>query len=277
MEQRVGRVARLGSAHGTIKVYQLRPPASADTVLRGQLIVERKWEKARALVGANGVRPFSVSSGDESQTSSVPSRAEQLRALLGGWTSTTADRQTTGTIPVAALAAGQAGFLAAGKIGQTSILLSCMAGRVSVSLDAQIAACQLALEGSPVPVDHSDYSSACASIQAWAEHVEASESAGAIVAMPQQRRKLLNRIDSVLQNTPPHLRPARARLVAAAREVASATHGAAVEQELAGLADSDLGEDEWLREVAGTSTTNQRAAIMHRHTFELHALLLFKA
>src|SRR5438270_13987036 len=55
MEQRVGRVARLGSLHGEVTVHALRPPRSADEVLRGESIVQRKWRLAKESVGVGAL------------------------------------------------------------------------------------------------------------------------------------------------------------------------------------------------------------------------------
>lgn len=47
MEQRVGRVARLGSRHGAVRIHVLRPPLAAATVLDTESIVRRKWIASR--------------------------------------------------------------------------------------------------------------------------------------------------------------------------------------------------------------------------------------
>lgn len=63
MEQRVGRVARLGSVHPRVYVYLIRPPATATAVLGSELLVQRKWSTAKRMVGSSANAPFECEIG----------------------------------------------------------------------------------------------------------------------------------------------------------------------------------------------------------------------
>src|SRR6185436_3435080 len=94
LEQRVGRVARLGSRHSHVAVHLLRPPPSAEKLLGGEWIVRHKWRLARSAVGTSSLSPAfdSPSAGreehDQSTAAPVPERVEQLRTILERWLAT---------------------------------------------------------------------------------------------------------------------------------------------------------------------------------------------
>lgn len=276
MEQRVGRVARMGSGHSRVRVYQLRPPASAECVLRGQALVSTKWHIARRAVGVSRFGPLPDGNDVGNLPSSVPSRAERLRAILERWTiDEPAKSRPQGHVCAAAIAVGETGFIATGYLGNWPLLLTCRGATLSIDLDAQIAACLLA-DGRAAAAESSDYDAALCVIREWAERYEASESAGAAAAPPARRKQLLNRIDATLQSAPPHLRASRASAAAAARRFASMPHGAAVERDLELLSTSLLSDDEWLRTLAALAAHPGREEPEGGAKFQLRALLLLR-
>ncbi|MDQ3673153.1 MAG: DEAD/DEAH box helicase, partial [Gemmatimonadota bacterium] len=279
LEQRVGRVARMGSSHSHVSVYQIGPPASAESVLRGQSLLRGKWDLARTLVGVSAVRPFTHDALDPA-IPSVASRVEQLRAMLTRWGRDGSTRagfpsdSETRHIAAAAVRGGEVGFIAAGTLGNAPILLSCRGDRLSTDLDAELAACLLA-EGEPVTASRADYDQACRSIRRWADRNDASESAGIGASPPSRRKRLLNRIDATLQNAPPHLRAIRAGVAAKARKVASAVHGVALEKELEKFTCSPLSDDDWLNALASLAVRPRDPRETDPPGFRLRALLLF--
>lgn len=275
LDQRVGRVARMGSAHSRVKVYQIQPPASAELVLRGQMLVHGKWDLARALVGANAVSPLSSTGELDESAVSIPTRVEQLRAILNRWAPSESPPVEPSRISAAALRASDPGFLAVGTLDNVPLLLISRAGHTSTDLDAQISAC-LRAEGDAVDADRADYEKALRGIEEWSDHNEASASAGVGVSSPARRKRLLNRIDAALQNAPPHLRAARARVAATARDVASASHGASREQELEAFTDSSMPEDDWLEAVAALAPMSKNPTKTGTARFQVRALLLFR-
>ena len=274
MEQRVGRVARMGSRHSRIKVYQLRPPRSAEQVLRGHVVIESKWELARGLIGA-GVNPVSEDLIVDQSAKSIPSRVERLRVVLSEWSAAGSSTPQDTVILAATVRAQNDGFIAAGYLGNSPVLLCRIGSDVSTELDAQTRACLLALAPS-ADADTIDYDRARGLIQEWANARQASESAGVPVATPARRSRLLNRIDAAIQTAPPHVRASRARVVARARAVASAPHGAGLEHELETLSDSPLSDDDWLHALASLGPLRKLSREAEGADFKLHALLLFK-
>jgi len=274
MEQRVGRIARMGSSHPRISVYQLRPPASAEAVLRIEALVERKWNVARTSVGVNSWLPSRNERNICEAVSSIPARADRLRTLLERWSTPDAPADSDRIVQAAAVSAGQTGFIAAGCIRNSPLLLTCRAGTLSIDLDAQADACVLA-ESPDSVAGAADFAAVCAMIERWADQSEAMESAGAAVPTPMRRKALLDRIDALVQNSPPHLRASRAPTAAIARLVAMTPHGAAVEQELAALANAPAVDDEWLGAIAALDSLPPVGQPAHCGKFQLRALLVF--
>src|SRR5438105_1923076 len=153
MEQRVGRVARLGSLHGEVTVHALRPPRSADEVLRGESIVQRKWRLAKESVGTSASRPRlegfpdSAASDSETDTESTPGKTERLRTILDSWiTIAHVDRcsrtgTTSQTLVVATVEAVEPGFVAAVSVHDAPQLLVGSSDGVSSEVDRQIDVC----------------------------------------------------------------------------------------------------------------------------------------
>jgi hypothetical protein len=92
------------------------------------------------------------------------------------------------------------------------------------------------------------------------------------------RRRLLNRIDGAIEAAPPQSRSSRVTLAAHARAGVSSPLSAAIEAELASLADSDLADDEWLEAIARIRpedhSTPRRGA---NHDLRIRALVLLCA
>ncbi len=278
MEQRVGRVARMGSLHPCVHVYFLRPPSSAAAVLRSELLVQKKWGTAKRTIGSSANAPFAlqVDTGEESSVlDSVPAKTERLRGILERWR-----RPHTTSEPldayVASVHARRSGFVAAVSVEDRPLVLSSISGCVSADLDSQIAACLLC-EGDELETDPEAYGIAINQIQSWFEHHLASASAGVADSQSRARKRLLSRIDSAIQNAPPHVRSTRSRVAARARKIATRQHGAALEAELESLAHSTLPDKEWLDAVAGLEPARPaREQVAHPATLKIHAMLMMR-
>jgi superfamily II DNA or RNA helicase len=258
MQQRVGRVARLGSRHAHVKVYQLRSPASAESVLAGEKLVNAKRDLAHTLAG----------------DASVASRGECLRRILRTWSSLPAAASETHYVLAASVTASELGFIAVGHLREMPVMLIGRETTVTTDLDAQIAAC-LRATGDDAAADGTDYERARRCIQRWVDENAASHSAGVLTLPPANRKRLLNRVDATVQNAPPHLRASRLRVAAKARMVAIAAHGTAVEQELETFAESQMPDDDWLSALASIAI-RPHAPSAPEAPFELRALLVLR-
>jgi superfamily II DNA or RNA helicase len=285
IEQRVGRVARMGSPHAAIYTYLIRPPESADDFLGTESMIASKWDVARRVVGSNAPSPLSEPEQGKgsNQPQSVSQLTESLRAILESWRYPESSEDGPNApgpdddMCVAAVESGESGFLAAVELEQELQLVVSISGDVSTNLESQIAASKL---GSGVDVEAScdDVEYAQSDIRRWAEAESASAMAGIAFSKSLNRRRFVNRIDRAIENAPPHSRSIRITVAAQARAVVASHQSAAIEAELASLADSDLSDDEWLEAIAQLQPSNHptpsRAAI---RDLRIHALLLLSA
>lgn len=279
MEQRVGRIARMGSLHPRVHVYLLSPPVSSAAVLRSELIVQEKWGKAKRAVGSSAKAPF-AREGDTAVESavleSVPTKLERLRRILESWRRPNTAVEASDAY-VASLRASRPGFVAAVSIDDNPLLLASISGCVSTDLDSLVAS-SLLCEGDEVETDPEHHEVVVSQIHTWFEQSLAAASAGVAGSRAHARKRLLGRIDSAIENAPPHLRTTRSRAAARARNIATRQHGAAIEAELGLLAHSSLPDHEWLEAVAGLESArpaNQRVAAP-TGTLTIHALLLMR-
>jgi hypothetical protein len=284
MEQRVGRVARMGSQHRRVSIHLLRPPRSAAAALDTEMIVRRKWSITRSSVGTSApdplsepdrIEPASSMAGD-SLAESTPAKTERLRSILQTWV--TSDDATRDDTVVATVSAPRSGFIAAISSDDRPQLPVELAGEVSTGLDDQIVAC-LSACGEEIPTDAADSERALRALHAWCTRERASAAAGVGASSTVRRRQITNRIDLAIQSAPPHLRSTRSVAAARARRVATTQQCAAVERDLDSLLHSDLPADDWLDAVAAleASSSEPRHTNPSTGSVRIQALLLMRA
>lgn len=305
MDQRVGRVARMGSQHKYVHVHLLRPPRSAEAILGGDVIVRRKWTVARSEVGTSRPNPLAegadlpIRRGDsgniggtfESRTSdheSPPLKTERLRSILQSWSTpgsvvhpeSPANRLTRDqddTVIVATVRSSRAGFISAVFLDGEPRLLVGVAEKVSADVDDQITVCSIA-STDDATTDLAGVERAIEAIQTWCAQQSASRAAGIGTSSAVRRKEITKRIDSAIQRVPPHLRSARAAIAARARRVATTQQCASIEMELASLLNSDLPADEWLNAIAALESTRTNPSQTARsEPPKIQALLLLRA
>ncbi|HYS68767.1 MAG TPA: helicase-related protein, partial [Gemmatimonadaceae bacterium] len=286
MEQRVGRVARLGSSHASVTVHALRPPASAVEVLRSESIVQRKWRLAKSVVGTTAPNPWLESDAsvslDDSPLESTPEKTEQLRTLLESWIT---DESTSEfepcardhTIAATLETATQTGFVAAVTVDGRAQLLAAVDDRVSTDLSDQIRVCA-ATSGIEAHTGAEAAERAVERIEGWFTRSTASAAAGLGASNALRRREITSRIDAAIEEAAPHLRTSRLIAAARARRIATTPQCAAIERELELLSKSELPPDEWL---AAVGDLDMQQATQNVTTGEepltIHAILLLRA
>ncbi|HEV7837861.1 MAG TPA: C-terminal helicase domain-containing protein, partial [Gemmatimonadaceae bacterium] len=249
LEQRTGRVARLGSPHDTVYVYMIRPPASARQYLESEQIISAKWTIANSTIG-NPTPDPSVFARRTYAGQSIPVRTERLRRVLEKWSSGELAPHR-GIEPVmASIESPAAGFVAAVRSTDKASII-CSGGKgVTADLDCIIERCSSA-DGREISTQSLAAEGAFHMIEEWISTERASEIAGmASTSELARRRSLLDKIDATVRNAAPHLRPGRTRLAVEARAAATRFLGVAAENELKSLERSALPDDQWLKSVA---------------------------
>lgn len=254
MEQRVGRVARIGSVNDQVHVHLILPPFSADNVLNGERTVERKGTIARA-------------------EESAPRTVEKLRDLLDDWRQRSRVQSDEGSLIVAAALSDENGFIAAITLDGERQLLVGDARRVSIDLESQLHMCGLPV-GGDARANRNAILDAINSINQWCASQRAASAAGLTASHALRRRELIARIDLSIESAPPHQRSARLALAARARKVGTAAQCADIERELRTIVDACQPDQEWLAAVANLDTQRAIPTDSDGERFRIHAILL---
>jgi hypothetical protein len=178
---------------------------------------------------------------------------------------------------VASVFSPRSGFVAVVSVNGEPSLVASLAGKLSTDLESQIAACQLG-NGVDVQTTSDEDEVALRQLREWSDRECASALAGLADSSTLRRKRLLNRIDTAIENAPPHLRNRRLMTAAKARRVAAAQHSAAIEAELESLAAAPLSDDDWLSAIANLETARATSgkAPKHKRRLGIHAVLILQ-
>lgn len=242
LEQRVGRAARLGSAHERVAVYAMTPPASAERLIAVERILRDKLTIAGGFIGAAAdvLPPLPGVHPPDESTSSIAF----IRRILARWSSCPAG-DAMDACAVAAVRAPDDGLVALVRTEAGPELVACHAGRVSS--DPAIVARAIGMaEGAECAVDADRLATERAVLANWLAARRGAAAAGAGSSAP-SRARVVQRIAGIAQRAPAHRRPLVAMLAARARRAIGGGLSAGAERALAALAGgSGLGDDEWL-------------------------------
>lgn len=284
MEQRVGRAARIGSAHDRVTVYALAPPASAERLIAVERRLREKLCVARRAIGADpDVLPLPlIAMADGAAPGEA---ADEIRVAFTRWRAASPGATDDGEL-VAAVHAPGPGFLAALESPDGALLLAATGspggGVPSASTDPSAIARAVRLaEGIPAQVNVVQLGEARAAIVHWVAERRAAVAAGAEAVSP-IRRKIARRIGDIVARAAAHRRPLLASLAAEARAASRTSLGTGGEQELRGLLEAPLPDEAWLEAVAAFASARQRtvapeAGIAPEEDAKVVALLLLQA
>lgn len=249
LEQRVGRIARMGSRHLTAFSYALKPPASADTIVRIEATLRSKLKLTAALAGRMGnLLPSGNCAPDE--TRSPPSLSEEIRRVLLLWRPGAEPLRETADPIVAAVGAADDGFVAACIVDSRVTLLSGDVDDVTDDPAPVLATIRMAggTAANPSP------QSARKALRAIELHFASSQAlAGAFPdgsAAGQVRRSVLRRISLAAARARPHARARIAALAECARTSVTGRLSAGAELELSVAASvTAISDEQWLRGI----------------------------
>lgn len=250
LEQRVGRVARMGSSHRQVSSYAFRPPAGAERVLGLAATIERKANVVAGAVGGMGKLPFDFGKNGTTPQPSVPEAAEAIRAELLRWETEDAFHAALApdAVSVAAVAADLNGFVALECSTRGVDLIAGDAQGVSCDPRRVMAILQRAGNTSiSVPVDLA--TNALRQLDDRSRRASALSPSHAALST-KVRRAALRRLAKMESRAAGHRRLARLPTMERARETLSGPLDAATEQMIDGLLHGDLLDDQWVDAVA---------------------------
>jgi hypothetical protein len=268
LEQRIGRLARLGAMHERVAVYLMRPPAAAGSLLAME---HRLGAKIDAAARVAGIPPAGVpgvldpvETMRASAPSSVPAAVEEIRALLARWRAATiAPAAEEGPLVAACGAPGRVWIALLG--GDESPRLFVSLDRGEPTEDPEVVLRALALADRASTIDVATPAAARAvgdAVRALDRERARRDTADAVdlprVAASRVRRALIRRLASIPARAPLHRRAALAPLVARARLVALAPGGIGAERMLGELAGAPLPDEAWLEALLGFGDAQRR-------------------
>jgi hypothetical protein len=251
LEQRVGRVRRMGSAHATVFTYALAPPASAEHLLRVEARLRAKLGVAHDLVAVGGpVIPMNTSEPLRDGRAEISTEVLSILERWRGEVAPSPHDSDADTGHRAAVKADRAGFLALVTEGDSPLLVAGVDD--AISCDARLVADRVqALDGVATTADSCRLATALAALERWG----AVRRAGVMIGLgttdaARVRARLRSRIEGTLADAPRHRRAEVAALASSAHRVTRLALNAGAERALARLVDSTSTGDEWLRSVA---------------------------
>jgi hypothetical protein len=245
LEQRAGRVARIGSPHEEIHSYAFRPPARAETIAR----IEK-------LLG--------VKLSFELDARAIPRLSAEVMRRVGGWrggspeagVATAVESERDGFLAVVG-SRDECRLIAGSKRGisddpaEVLRAIDCAEGAECCATSGAIERCQAAI----------------------AAHLALEASLDGSLSS-RSRRKLHNRINQAVAQAPLHERARIVALAERARETADRGGGAELEACFASLLERPLEDDDFLDRLASLEFTRCEQA---RRAGAVLALILFVA
>jgi hypothetical protein len=256
MEQRLGRLTRIGSPHANVVAYAIRPPSSADTIVRIEAILEQKLEAA-GLVTSDFPSFHIPSSSDSPERQASPLVIEACRERMGRWFRNGAVAKGD-RIPVASVKAEEPGFLACVVVNGRSRLLGCLNGRITddtlVVLD-----CVRLCEGRKSRGPSGEYARVLDELSSWMRSTAAIDGISAAASGKSRIvSKALRRVAAAARAARPHNRTRTFDLARRARIALLGPFGAHVVNELGHLSALDIPADRWLERLIDTLSADSR-------------------
>ena len=243
LEQRIGRIARLGSRHETVASYAFKPPATSETIIRVEEILERKLQAAGVVTGT--LPSFRRWSSRVSMSDNSPLNVEALRKVLDRWTSS--GKTSGNSHPVIAVVrADECGFLAAVKSRDDVRLVGCIEDTVSDDIP-HILKCTAHCMRDESVCAADEIRRAEERLNRWLDSENAL--AGARISSVQRssaRNKAVRRIDKIVRSAPVHARHRIEQKAGQARAIIERSFGVYAESQLSGLCLASKSGEAWL-------------------------------
>ncbi len=258
LDQRVGRVRRIGSRHESVTVYAMAPPAPVEQFLQLEKRLALKLRVANRTIGVAGHILPAWNAASLGERGLADSDGE-LRRHLSTWLAVEDIEQApTGGPIVAAVESDTDGFLALVAGEEAPMLVTDSGGELSTSPHRLLGAVRSASTSAVTP-DLARAEAATKRVEAWLGHRRASASIDFTTAASSRTRRLaLSRVAHALSRAPRHRRTLLAPLAAAARAAATAALPEGAERLLDTLVAAELSDEAWLRSVAAFGELNAR-------------------
>jgi Superfamily II DNA and RNA helicases len=252
MEQRLGRVARMGSRHECVFSYVIRPPASAETLIHLERVLRDKVKESGRIVD---VFPSLSLTGEARDLANTPRLSEAIRSTLVAWS----EMSITTDIPEPAFAAVSApidAFLALCEAGGALHFVAGSADGLSED-PARVIAIMQHCKGGGLPSDQTLEDQTVLGVLRHFDGLRITDGART-TANAGARLAGLKRIGKIVSGTRPHDRVRVAALAEGARMSLMSRIGAEGERRLEVLSSGTMTDDSWMKEVANIGISRNR-------------------
>lgn len=259
MEQRLGRVARMGSRHSQVYSYTIRPPVNAEALIRIESVLREKM-KASGIVVDEFQSLASLGSSFTRTERNAPRVTEAIRSILESWSQTDADAPNDSSA-VATVIGNIDGFVSLCSVNGGFVLLTRDEAGITSDPDRTLRMLPQC-DGAESTGIESDYSSVVESIARHFHGLAATDDPhrpATTSASP--RGDALRRLSAIASRSRPHERATVMRLAACARESLWSRIGAHGERQLATIAADHLSDTEWMRRVAELGSSGAKARL----------------
>lgn len=256
MEQRLGRIARIGSPHDHVVSYAIRPHVSADEVIRLEEILTNK-SRAAATVRRE------------------PTVAESILRLLEPWLRPEAE--TEGVTLAATVAARIDGFVAVCHIEGEAKLVASIEDLISDDPE-DVARCLASCSGDELRTARGKVTVEIERIEGW---LESTRALGRVMtfraAAADNRKPVLRRIDRLIRSARRHERASINEIANRARAIVTGNLGIFLEKELLRLTATVESDSDFLSAVIALGNTRVRRVAASRQEatgYHVRALVL---
>jgi superfamily II DNA or RNA helicase len=246
LEQRLGRVRRLGSTHQRVYAYGIRPSTAAEALIHLERTIKRKMHATEVSIGGS---QRSLSSDRPEVLRSPIAAAERIRTILRDWVIAGSVRLADNATFAAAVAASRSGFLSLVGEEPNLVLIGSIADRVTEDPHEILGVLLLATK-SEVPASSCAVNDALQRIRTSRQRARALtsiENTATVIA--RNRHKVLARISGIVQSARPHERQRVVSLAEKARKIVLSRLGASAEADLLDLVALKTTNEEWLEKI----------------------------
>lgn len=261
LDQRVGRVRRLGSRHASVNVYAVAPPAGAERLIRLEERLRDKLSVAQKTVGVAGrILPSPVATLEPER--GLAEQTSVIHDTLARWLlEEEIPLASMRDPPTASVEADARGFLAVAREDDGTRLVADVGTGATAASDVVARALVMA-DGRDAELDPEHLAAAERQLRRWLTARRAASTIDFHAATAARlRRATLTRVAQALARAPRHRHALLAPLADAARSIATTPLAEGAERILDTLVRAELPDEAWLRSIATFGELNARPLV----------------
>ena len=231
MDQRLGRIARVGSLHENVVSYALTPPIASSDIVRIEAILKRKMKEAGVVAAEFPSLNSWVAEPSEENASQL---TESAREILSQWVEPNRAMHADSVI-TAVVDAEIDGFLAACRDSSQSLLVGCIDSQISEDPHVILRVLRRC-DGESSKARQCDIQDSLARLNAWlysrdaASGIQPSRKTSSSI-----RHSAIRRVDRAVRTSRPHERARIGEIAREARGLLSGTLGHYIENKISRL------------------------------------------